>query len=143
MTAVSIKVVDDTTDFENPQVRTLRTSDLASGGGGGGGEPSNALTNAQLRASPVPMKPVMGGSGNAVISQTGNTATALGSQACVQVTVYNVDAEDIVWVWQGGQAVPVFPMSSGSFFGISNTNQLSLSWGKTETAKQIPYRWES
>lgn len=116
--------------------RSLRTTDLSGGGGGGGG-----LTNTELRASPVPMKPVLTAGGNISVDLTAGDDSVIPSQACTQVTIANPDTDDIVNVIQGGVAFPVFPRSYVSFFGITNANQLTLNC--PASAVTVGVRWES
>ncbi len=93
-----------------------------SGGGSGGG---GGLTDAQLRASPVPVVPSLAQSGNIELAVTTNTPVAFGAQAIKQITIANV-SNDLGWVIQGGKRFPLFPMAYFSFFGVTNANQLQV-----------------
>lgn len=91
-----------------------------SGGGSGGG-----LTDAQLRASPVPVVPSLAQSGNIELAVTAGTPVAFGAQAIKQITIANV-SNNLGWVIQGGKRFPLFPMAYFSFFGVTNANQLQV-----------------
>lgn len=105
------------------------------------------LTDTQLRASSVGVAPQMASGGNisAQTANPGTTYTALGSQACKQVTIVN-DTGTTILVQQGGAGVgvPIFDQSAFTFFGLSNANALGVKRkddGNTQVT--VAARWEA
>ena len=86
-----------------------------------------------------------GGHISATTAASGTGYTAFGGQACKQITICNGSGIDIgVTVGGAGVEVPVFAGTYMTFFGITNTNQLSVRRVDTGTV-QVPVtaRWES
>jgi len=105
------------------------------------------LTDAQLRASNIPVIPSMASGGNisAQTAATGTNWTAYSSQTCKQLTLSNQSGTTIE-VRQGGTGVGL-QIPTGSFytfFGITNTNQLEIRRVDTaNTQVTITARWET
>lgn len=118
-----------------PGWRRLETGDLSGGGGG----PSGGLTDTQLRASPVPMIPVMGSSGQLIETIPEDVSTSLPTQACKQVTIANADATTTLFIAQGGVEFPVFPKGYATFLGLTNVDQLAA----RGAAGPVYIRWEA
>lgn len=109
---------------------------VTGGGAGGGG----GLTDQQLRATPVPMVPMLTGSGNIeLVVTTPDAPMQLPSQACKQAVIANNSAKQ-GWVIQGGKKFPIFAQAYFTFFGITNTNQLSV---QLPEAGDMYVHWES
>lgn len=135
-----------TSDMSGPySIAEDGTATLIGAGGdsaGGGG-----LTNAELRAKAVEVHPGFASGGNLAVSTNANGTAfvAFPSQACAQVTVVN-DTDVTLEVQQSGAGVacPVLAQSSFTFFGISNTSQLSVRRkDKGVDVLVICARWES
>lgn len=115
---------------------------------GGTGEGSiGGLTDAELRASPVPViaRFTAGGNLSVTTNVDGTSFVTFPSQACTQVTVIN-DTAFSFEVRQGGVgvAVPVLAQSSFSFFGATNANQFSVRRKDLDVEPASVYvRWES
>lgn len=119
------------------------------GGGSGGG-----LTNAELRATPVPVSgpatdaqmratplvttPKLSSGGNRRVNVT-TANVALAAQACSQVTIINRMDTDIV-VTIAGNELDIMARSYFTFFGITNLSALGL---KGSEAGNISLRWEA
>lgn len=116
----------------------------------GGGGLVQGLTDDQLRASAVSVKPVMATSGNLTATTTsgsnGSTFVALPSQACTQVTVCNNTGVNIE-VQQGGSGgvLTVFVGSYYTFFGLTNANQLAVRRADQSASPTVSVqaRWEA
>lgn len=122
--------------YENVDTMNRNFAELAAGSGAG----SNALTDEQLRASPVAMVPMLNASGNIEVAvATVNTPVQLPSQEAKQITLANFTNGD-GWVIQDGKRFPLFPMAYFTFFGITNSNQLSV---QLATAGTVYGHWES
>lgn len=114
---------------------------------------SGAVTNPTSAGNVVAVlkgilsKVLPNGSGNISVETdaAGTDFVVLPSQQTNQVTIFN-DREDLTLLVQQdatGPAVPVLPMTSFTFFGITNTNQLGVK-RKDESTEQISVvaRWE-
>lgn len=116
-------------------------------GTGGDGGSSDGLTNAQLRAESVAVRPEFTKSGN--LDETtiagGAAWTKLPAQALSQLTVYN-DTGFTLEMRQdgaGGSAI-LWTEREGVFFGIKNSNQVELRRrDQGAEAVQVQARWES
>jgi hypothetical protein len=108
---------------------------------------STALTDAQLRAADVGVKPGMTSAGHlsATTAATGANWTAFASQACKQLTVSNRTGTDLEFRQGGaGVAFPVFAGSYYTFFGLTNANQLDVRRVDTSnTQVTVTARWEA
>lgn len=95
----------------------------------------------------LPVIPSMASGGNISVTtaSTGTNYTAFASQACKQLTVSN-QSGTVVEVRQGGAGVAL-QIPTGAFytfFGLTNTNQLSLR--RTDTSNTqitLTARWEA
>lgn len=144
---MAVTPINDTVSYTDSAGKTQQAQGvvvLAGGGGSGGG---GGLTNAELRATPVPVIARFTSGGNLSVNTNadGATFTAFPSQACTQVTVIN-DTAFSFEVRQGGAgvAVPVLAQSSFSFFGATNANQFSVRRKDLDVEVTTVYiRWES
>lgn len=125
---------------------------IGSGGGGSGG--GGGLTNAELRATPVPVSgpatdaqmratplvttPKLSSGGNRRVNVTTDNV-ALAAQACSQVTIINRMDTDIV-VTIGGNELDIMARSYFTFFGIANLSALGI---KGSEAGNISLSWEA
>lgn len=114
---------------------------------GEGGSTTGGLTNAELRASPVPITSKFNSGGNLSVTTNtdGTSFVTFPAQACTQVTVIN-DTNFSLEVRQGGAgvAVPVLAQSSFSFFGATNANAYSVRRKDLDVEPANVYiRWES
>lgn len=101
---------------------------------------SGGITDTELRATPVPMVPMLSSSGNIeIVVPTADTPVQLPAQACKQVVLANNSVKP-GWVIQGGKKFPLFAQAYMSFFGITNTNQLSV---QLPEAGDVYAHWES
>lgn len=107
------------------------------GSGGSEGGQTDGLTDAQLRASALDTVPSMTSGGNIAVTVRAQSV-ALPSHDCRQITVSNSSDSDVS-VSQSGVAFIVMARSYFTFFGLTNTNQLSLS-SAIEAAVSV--RWE-
>lgn len=104
------------------------------------------LTDAQLRATPLSVIPLMTSGGNLSVTTnaTGTTFNAFASQACKQLNISNQTGTTIE-VQQGGAGV-AFQIPSGAFytfFGITNANQLAIRrTDVSNTTVTVTARWE-
>jgi hypothetical protein len=135
----------------HPQPITLSDETISAlaaaigGGGGGGGGATGGLTDAELRASAVGVKPVLASGGNLSVSTTTTGANwiTLGAQACSQVTLVN-DSGTKIEVRQGGGGVGLrIPDGMAyTFFGLANANALSVRRvDLANTAVTVTGRW--
>lgn len=91
--------------------------------------------------------PVLTSGGNISVTtaSTGTDFTAFASQACVQLTISN-NTGAIIEVQQGGSgvALPIFPASYYTFFGISDASSLAVRRTDTSTTQvTVTARWEN
>lgn len=143
----------DITDGSGPYAIDSAGDATLIGSGGGGGGTTGGLTNAQLRATPVPVSgpatdaqlratplvttPKLASGGNRRVGVTTDNV-ALAAQACSQVTIINRMDTDII-VTIGGNELDIMARSYFTFFGISNLSVLGL---KGSEAGTISLRWE-
>ena len=87
--------------------------------------------------------PSTGGNLAVTTAVDGSQFVALPSQEASQVTIFN-PTETNIEVRQGGSgaAVPVFPSTTFTFFGVSNTNDLGIRRSDEGDPVDIPVRWE-
>ena len=108
---------------------------------------AESLTNAELRASALPVLPSMANGGNLAVTTntTGTNYAAFASQVCKQLTISNQSGV-VIEVRQGGAGVAL-QIPTGAFytfFGITNTNQLDVRRvDVSNTQITITARWEA
>lgn len=100
-------------------------------------------SNGHLEQIQAKVLPSIGGNLAVTTAVDGSQFVTLPSQAATQVTVFN-PTETIIEVRQGGSgvAVPVFPSTTFTFFGVSNANDLGIRRSDEGDPVEIPVRWE-
>ncbi|MDR0216184.1 MAG: hypothetical protein LBJ15_19615 [Comamonas sp.] len=99
------------------------------GAGGGGGGSSGGLTNAQLRATAVDVRPIFtrGGNMELTTSATPGEYVVFDSQEIMQFTISNT-SDHIIEVQRNGAGVgfEIDARHSFTFFSLRNANQIGV-----------------
>ena len=108
---------------------------------------AESLTNAELRASALPVLPSMANGGNLAVTTntTGTNYAAFASQVCKQLTIANDSGSTIEFIQGGaGAAYPILDGTYYTVFGITNANQISIRRKDvSNTTVIIAARWEA
>lgn len=117
----------DVTDGSGPYAIDSAGDATLIGAGGGGGGTTGGLTNAQLRAAPVPITPVFASWGVIGVSTAaaGATYARMPTQVCKQLTITN-NTGAAVEITKGGagEPYPIVDLGTQSFFALTNANEI-------------------